>query len=252
MAIADIHKPMICSRKKKFSVKEKGFSLLEMAIVITISAVSISAGLVVFNEYSRQTKYDQTIAKIEEIMDAIDDYADRFNRLPCPADATDLISDANFGIGTYSGSCTTENLENTGTPDTVMGMLPVSTLNLYPSYAYDAWGNRFSYVIDQDSAQTNGMDEAEADIELDLKNFDSSSSYSGVVVIVMSHGENGYGAWPARGGSTRNNITGGITQEDANAEITTTNYFHASVSVAGYDDILYFWTKDQIDNDEME
>lgn len=230
------------------NIDKKGFSLLEIAIVITIIGVSLGAGITVFNEYSRLSKIKQTQLRIQEIMEAIDHYADEFNSLPCPADSTVSFGDPAYGVSTFTTACDSETLNGGGSSSLLMGAVPTSTLNIYPSMAIDAWGRRMTYVIRENIADTNGLDAA--DIDIDLRDFSGTTSYNNVVVIVMSHGSNGYGAYLGRGGSARIDPTGGISQEDNNNDETT--YLHASVPVAGYDDILYFWTEQQVKDDSME
>ena len=51
--------------------KQQGFSLLELAIVVTIIGITVGAGLTVMNEYSRISKISQTKLIIEEVMTVI-------------------------------------------------------------------------------------------------------------------------------------------------------------------------------------
>lgn len=229
----------------------KGFSLVELAIVITIIGVTIGSGLTVLSEYSKVSKIKQTKTRIQEIMEAIDDYADEYGYLPCPADSTATFGSAALGVGTFTTACDTETLNGGGASPLLMGAVPTANLNLYPSMALDGWGRRLTYIIREniaDTASGEGLDAS--DIDIDLRDYTGSSTYSNIAVIVMSHGANGYGAYLGRGGSSRIDPTGGITQEDNNNDETT--YFHSSVSVAGFDDILYYWTLSQITDPNME
>ena len=237
-----ISKPSLSKPRER---KLGGFSLIELALVLTIAGFSIGAGLVVFNEYARISKISNTKLKLQEILYAIDDYADKFNRLPCPADGTDKFGDPNFGVSIRgAASCTNVN----GSTGVTMGMVPVSTLNLYPTFGLDAWNRRISYVVHAASVDDDGMDSTAND--LDLENYDGSSNYNDVVVVLISHGENGFGAYNGRGGAKSAVPIGTNAAEVLNTQVT--GAFRASVSVASFDDVVYFWTRDQITDDSME
>ncbi len=223
----------------------KGFTLIEMAMVLVIVGVALGSGLMVFNQYTILSKIDETKARLAEVLEAIDDYVDKYGMLPCPADPTLTFSNASFGVAncSYAGALKSADVSN----KVVIGMLPTSTLNIYPSLALDSYGNRISYIVREDATTGSGINAAS--IDLPLSNYSGSSSYSGVVVIVISHGLNGYGGWIGASG-TRINATGGNAQEDENA--TAGGVFYASANLLLYDDIVYFRTKSQLTDDDFE
>ncbi len=220
----------------------RGFSLIELAIVVMVIGITIGAGLTVLSQYSSQSKITQTKLRIEAILDVINEYADEYNSLPCPASYTAPFGSNAHGLAdcgaAYSGG------------GTVMGAVPTTNLGLYPTMSMDGWGRRMTYIV-KSAATTpsTGLDTAVGSLELDLKDYTGATDYSEVVVIVMSHGENGYGAYNGRG-SSRVATTNAIQQEINNTDPDL--QFNSSVSVAGFDDIVYFWTLDQITDDSME
>ena len=233
------------------NTKNSGFSLLELAIVITIVAITLTAGVMLFNEYKARQRVELTVIRAKEILQAVDDFADEYDHLPCPADPESLMTDTTYGVGSKSGNnCNAVNIIEDS--NIRMGMVPTATLNIYPTYAIDGWGNRFSYVIRQLSASTSEWqsDSNDSNIELDLTNFQGTSSYENVAVIVISHGENKFGSWPGRGSASRFNTTGGIDQEDENADGDMT--FRTSITAEKFDDILYFLTEQQSKDESME
>jgi prepilin-type N-terminal cleavage/methylation domain-containing protein len=234
------------------NMNNQGFTLIEMAIVLSIIAFSLGAGLTLLNKYQEYNSYSLTILRANEILKAIDDYVDKYDELPCPADGSLQMSSTSFGIGSISGTtCNASNLQTGGLAGNrvLIGTVPTATLNIYPTTGIDGYGNRFSYIIMENSvSDTDWL--AGTDLAIDLTNYEGSNTYEDVVVIVMSHGQNGYGAWRGRGGSARINATGGIAAEDANADAT--NSFYASVPTAAFDDIVYFMTENQIKDDSME
>ncbi len=144
--------------------KKSGFTLIELAVVITIMGLLVGNGLALVSAINDSAKEDLTERRLEFITDAIDQFVDYYGYLPCPANPTETIhalgGDDDFGFGEVSvtsgtgptdsagtdATCTTDNII-TGT-GVYVGTLPVYTLNIHPSYAFDGWNNRFMYVVD--------------------------------------------------------------------------------------------------------
>jgi len=85
----------------------RGFTLLEMAVVLVIIGVVVGSGITMLSGNLQKRQYDETQAKLAAIKKALYDYRTAFNRLPCPADVTLKISDTNFGNEAATpGTCT--------------------------------------------------------------------------------------------------------------------------------------------------
>lgn len=237
MAITFLHK----------RVAEKGFSLLEMSIVVVIIGFTISMGVVTFNQYSKLSKAELTRSRMEVIIKALDDYADKYDRLPCPADGSLTFRDNEFGLGLKVGVTDVCANFNYDTSDTYVGAVPVNTLNIYPTFALDGWGNRFSYVV-KHATVVSGSFTVLASSYITLTNYIGASPYNGVVVAVISHGENGLGAW--KGSGVAKNTSSANAKEILNS--TASSAFVASLPYPGFDDIVYFLTKPQITNNDFE
>ncbi|MDX1950045.1 MAG: type II secretion system protein [Rickettsiales bacterium] len=226
--------------------KNKGFSLLEMSIVVAIIGTTIGFGILSFNQYSRYSKTELTKERMKVILKAINDYADKFNSLPCPANGEQAFNHASFGVGSISvGACTNHNAL---ADNTYFGIVPVNTLNIYPSYALDGWGNRFSYAVKNTALVSGGVTNVAS--QINLKNYGDSTTFNNVVVIVISHGENGFGAWKGNGGSTKN-PTSANAREARNSSVSADG-FHTSLPIVGFDDIIYFLTSIQITDEAFE
>ena len=109
----------------------------------------------------------------------------------------------------------------------VGGMVPVTTLGLSPKYALDGWGRRFTYVVDHNLTWRGPGGNAAGDD--DEGGFSDRCRYGDIeirktrnpntaamiltpraAVAIISHGNNGHGAWSPKGGSRVNkNIIGG-------------------------------------------
>lgn len=135
---------------RHFSVQStgnKGFTLIELAIIIAIAGVMLAAAATAalsIIETSRRLKTQETLNKIAELVDF---YALRNNRLPCPANAADAPASANFGFehGSAGGSVTPQNC--TTDPARWDGVVPFRTLGLPEDLRYDGWGRLITYAI---------------------------------------------------------------------------------------------------------
>ena len=84
----------------------RGFTLLEMSIVLAIIGVIISGGMTIFSASLQKRQLQETQFKLKAIQKALYDFRIINNRLPCPADVTLALNSTNFGVeGATPGSC---------------------------------------------------------------------------------------------------------------------------------------------------
>lgn len=79
----------------------KGFTLLELSIVLLIISVVMGGVMAIFSQSIEQQKLQETQVKMAEIQKALLDYRRSFKRIPCPADATqdiDATSNNYYGV----------------------------------------------------------------------------------------------------------------------------------------------------------
>lgn len=122
----------------KNSMMQKGFTLVEMAIVLVIFGLLITALLLPLRAQREQAAQSQTISRLENAKQALMGFVQANGRLPCPA------TDVSSGIASpnASGLCTTQ-----------LGFLPAASLGVQPTdaqgFAVDAWDNRIMYAVTQ-------------------------------------------------------------------------------------------------------
>ncbi len=200
-------------------------------------------------KYTAQSKVSATEDRIQQVLESLKQFGKKYQRLPCPADPTLTLGDPNYGVEIFDtiDTCTSGNT----------GMLPVATLNLHPNMAFDAWGRRLKYVVIGDYVEaTIGLTTVSADT-INIKNLagtdynPSGIAENRIVLLVISHGENGFGAYLGRGGDPTF-TNGSTTEELENSQNDETGDFYTSPPVAGFDDITGFWTYDDIKSDLME
>src|SRR5579884_4112058 len=138
----------------------RGFSLLELSIVLTVISLIIGGGMVTLTGYMQATQYNATVARMDEIEKALFNYAVAFNRIPCPSSLTALAGTATYGAeAANKGSCTggTPAANFSAASGTVEGGVPTRTLRMPDAYQYDGWGNRFRYAVDPTMTAANAL-----------------------------------------------------------------------------------------------
>lgn len=249
---------------KTNNTKNSGFSLVELAVVITIMGIMVGGGLMVAIGKRELQRAKKTLQHMHHIMDVIDQFVDYYGYLPCPADGTQAFSSATFGIGTASGNqegaaattCTAANLLTSGTVKT--GVVPVYTLGLPPEYVMDGWNNRITYAVDQDLTyygtdgvggfvDTTGLGAAGTIIVENQGGTETTDPADRPVVLIVSHGPNGFGAWGGRGGA-RISVGGGGADEDENDDGDLT--FVQSILSSDFDDTVLYWVKWKLTGNE--
>lgn len=246
----------------------RGFTLLEMSIVLVIIGVVVSGLVTVFSAALQKRQFQDTQAKMEFIQKTIYDYRVAFGRLPCPADITLAISNANFGVeannmGTCTGGAIAANFAQApvvGARDGIEGMVPIHTLRLPDEYAFDGWGRRFVYAVSKDATQSgafNIISGYDISTRMNILNTQGTSKSDLAMEVLISMGPNGHGGWPRNGGATR--ISTGSTNAseqqncDCNASATATGLNVTFVQkditqdptdkLNSFDDLLIFTTR---------
>ncbi|MGZ8270748.1 MAG: prepilin-type N-terminal cleavage/methylation domain-containing protein [Methylophilus sp.] len=155
---------------------QKGFSLIEIAIVLIIVGLMMSAFLMPLAAQIDSRDYRASRKSLEEIKEALYGYAVVNGRLPCP-DTT--------GDGFEDGCLTIANNATTG------GDLPWMTLGVERN---DPWGNPFRYRVNDAFGTTFTL--STAPITNGIINIYTDSTLttrvaSGVSAIIYSSGKNG-------------------------------------------------------------
>lgn len=176
----------------------RGFSLIELAIVLVIVTLLIGGLAVPLTAQVQARRIAETRADMNTIREAIIGYAMRQPAgqpyLPCPDD----------GSGLAEGD---EGSRDAGRCLNTRGKLPWRTLGVDNA---DAWGNRFTYAVTRDFTNdrslisvNDGFDSnAPGDLEVHTgQNCSGGGIAHQVAVVVVSHGPNGRGAQNKSGGT---------------------------------------------------
>ena len=177
----------------------KGFTLVEMAVVVVVMALILGSILVPLSTQVEQRQVVDTQRLLEDIKEALIGYAlaQASPHLPCP----DLTANA----PPYTGNDGIEDRNlATGLCVSVEGNVPWATLGFG---AVDPWGNRYRYRVTQPFAQRAPAAPFALSTQGDILVCPASTlclpgqaltvvppSDNSPVALILSHGPNGWGA----------------------------------------------------------
>ncbi len=133
--------------------QQEAFGFIELSVILLVLSLSFIFALTVTERIEDAQKNEVTEERILELRKALAVYFKRNAELPCPADISLNIYDANFGVAsnTTQPNCSTSSGMLNFATDNYIGAVPVATLNLPQDYAFDAWGNKLTYAISKAS-----------------------------------------------------------------------------------------------------
>ena len=131
--------------------QQSGFTLVEIAIVLVIFGLILSALLLPLQAQREQTLLIETNNTLDNARQALLGFAQRNGRLPCPA--------TNLATAVFPDDTGTSNPNGSGACNQLVGFLPAATLGIQPTdaqgFALDGWNNRIRYAVT--NANTNAF-----------------------------------------------------------------------------------------------
>jgi prepilin-type N-terminal cleavage/methylation domain-containing protein len=214
MTVTNIHgaagRAMKMLRRGRMKSRSAGFTLIEIAIVMVVIAVllaSIAVPLATQVEIRRTADTQRTL---ETVKDALLGYAVSRSGapfFPCPDNNLDGLEDR---VPPVTGACTANE-----------GWLPWQTLGLAQTGPLsDGWGNLFRYRVVPEYSNSTGFalsppTTIAAPIRVCTTSACTATLATGLPLVVVSHGKNGFGA---------RSITGFLNPAPASAdELENTN-----------------------------
>ena len=250
----------------------RGFTLLELSIVLTLIAVILGGGLATFTASLQAKEFNITVARMDAIDKALLNFSVAYGRIPCPSDNTKTVSSTTYGIeavspSAYPGTCYggtpaanyAPSSGNTQLP--VEGGIPTRALKLTDDYMYDGWGRKFSYAVDPTYTISGSLPPPAACAPPSTTTGFSVTDASGVagarttggIYALISHGANGHGAYTSAGvmlnaGSTNANeltnchcTSAGVTNSyAAPGYVAMAPTIDSSSTTDNFDDIVTF------------
>jgi prepilin-type N-terminal cleavage/methylation domain-containing protein len=235
------------------SNRVKGFTILELSIVLVIASVLITG----FFSFTVNKTIDSAIKSNDDKLKLIDEAITKFyitnGYIPCPAPHTTAIGATGFGVSAAPCTSAVAGTDDVGTIK--IGTVPVRTLNLPDSFMFDQWGNRIRYgmvrVLGVDAAGYTAANPGAAAISVidgsgnsmipNLTTLPPTFTISDhVAYVVISHGPNSTGAYNYNGAQPIGCSGGGLDVE--NCDINTT-FRHSPFVTNSYDDSIRWSTR---------
>ncbi|KAF0161920.1 MAG: proteinral secretion pathway protein H [Rhodocyclaceae bacterium] len=249
-------------------VRNRGFTLAEIAIGVLILGIMLSMGLKTAVSNLENAAYAETRSKQEQIKLALIGFLRTNGRLPCPDNAAGLATGVEPAacVGVLTG----------------YGVLPWQALGISRDTVLDGWGNFFSYRVSNViiagaplapsapplHANNNQIWTIHGGVGgFDIRSFISTITVAGfqsiliqnrdtgaglitesrnAVVVLVSHGKNGLGAKTTKAAAR---IAGAANDEATNATLGSTTFVrrayndNAPVASGGpYDDVVTYMT----------
>lgn len=202
----------------KMTIKnKKGFSLLEFAIAITILSILVAGALSISTVNINSEKIRLTKERMDQINKSLELYVTANGALPCPASLIlSKMADAAYG-SSVSCSAVTDPVAGSGLYRSIAanelfyGMVPVKTLGLPNLMAEDAWGNKFTYIVNYKATSATSSADGFVSgfgnaviggsvtnlISIIEKNGANQTVATDAIVAIISHGANKFGAFGA-------------------------------------------------------
>jgi prepilin-type N-terminal cleavage/methylation domain-containing protein len=226
----------------------RGFTLVEMAVVVTIIGILMAMGLAAANSAMQNVQRSTSKDKQTYLRDALIAYFAVNHRFPCPDNGSNVGNTGRDGVeDRLAGGA---NPVVTSNCTVAIGTAPYLTLGVSRDQALDAYGNFVTYRLDTVrgwhlSATFPGTPAACAPVA-------GLSVYSSAVVlqtataalVVASHGANGFGAWnQGLTNASRNTLPAG-GDELGNTQATPAGpagyraYAFSDVAASPFDDLV--------------
>jgi len=145
-------------RHKRPQFRALGFSLVELAVVVSIVAFLLGGLMYTLSAQTEQRSVDETRRRLEQARELILAFAISNGRLPCPARSAATAAPVTVGgdeVVTTATGCigdsVTDYYGGGVSGGVILGLLPARSIGYHQvdsaGFAVDAWGNRLRYAI---------------------------------------------------------------------------------------------------------
>lgn len=246
----------------------KGFSLLELSIVLVVLGFITTASLTITRGMLNYQKQKVTKERMYKIEKAIEAFVDKYGRLPCPAGIKTKYSlDSNINEGTTVGTvCTTYSDGEVCLPEEspsslnttchinssagikkqnniLIGTIPATALGLQNKDAMDGWSNKFVFVV----AEGYTIKDSYYDYDGIFTNVSSNKLINNkYAYALISNGRNQYYSY-SFGGNTETKNSVESTKDKTNSYNNTSGTtINDSWGGTDFDDFVIMKTADTI------
>lgn len=210
---------------KSFS-KSRGYTLIELTIVMIVISILVTAGLGALRIYLLDKEHQTTLQRMRVVSEKVQDFLLKNGRYPCPASLSEPLESSVYGWETECTAAATmgheegvyvaqgrravaeidaplTDEEKQKTPEKArvrMGAIPVRALGIADDFANDGFGNRFLYAVTENlAARTPDKFEGGAITILDERDRRELKGRGNAAMVILSHGPNQAGAYDKYG-----------------------------------------------------
>lgn len=207
--------------------QQSGFSLIEIAIVLIIFGLLLTMFLTPLGTQRNLQNRAKTNVLLDTAKEALFGYAIVNGHLPCPD--TDAVPDG-IENRNSAGDCANDN-----------GVLAWDTLGITK---VDAWDHYFTYRVDatfSNSTSRFTINDAESSSGININGMSGNalvSTNSLPVLVVVSHGGNGFGAINTSQNATVNNEPAPTNVEELENTDNDVTFVSHPPTADGFDDQL--------------
>jgi streptogramin lyase len=218
------------SHKPHHFGSRSGFSLITAAVVLTVAAI-VFVSMLPNKSLDQNLKIAASVNRLDRVEEAMRGFMAANGRRPCPADGSLAPNNGSWGKESINAGVCNITAGMMG-PDTsgklAAGLIPVTTLNLDASYAYDEYGRPYTYVVDtgttvKATCQTMTTNNTAGGIAVAIKNTAGSvTGTDNTMAAYISGGKSGFGTYLKTGSTVANRLNTGSSDTDmlANAGVT--------------------------------
>lgn len=235
---------------KRSPLQQKGFSLLELSVVLVIMSIVISGALTLGTAKTQQNQLENSYEEMQEIQTALKVYLNEYGKLPCPASITLTSGNALYGreatdcsdASPPAGLTRVEYPASSGKYVRIGGV-PFYSLGLPERYLGDSYNNRYVYAV-MESAIPAFTSSSVGNIQ--ILDTAGTAITAEAVAAIISHGPSHKGAYSSRAGSlfsacATTNKDG--ENCDADGVFTDAVYNDGATAASFYDDIILWNTR---------
>ncbi len=234
--------PMPCTRSR-----HTGFTLVEMAVVVTLIGILMAMGLAVATSVMQNTQSSVTKDRQTYVRDALLAYFATNHRLPCPDRGSNVGNTGRDGVEdrTVGGAAPDATTACTNP----LGTVPFNTLGIAQEKALDGYGNYMTYRLDTARGWhlTATFPPAACVVPAAgqaVYTAPASVPSASAAVVLVSHGPNGRGAWNRGPTNTSRNALPTTPEEQGNTVQNPAGppgyraYTYSDTAAAPFDDVV--------------
>lgn len=218
----------------------RGFSLVEMAIVLTIVGLLMATMLPSLTSQLEQQRRNETRVRLAEIQQALMGFAIMYGRLPCPTTQT---NPTDSGYGSEASDCWSSNPTTEGyLPWKTLGVPEVDAWGTKRTSTGDQWRGYWRYRVDRNFAKTTPLITLTTGFSTDQLLIRDSAANS------LTSSERPIAILFSTGPDLVGNGQNANTTETSPSFEQTSGIYQSDVPNAGFDDILVWLSRPQLLN----